>query len=83
MLTGFMASMVWGQDAVLVWDAAKKTCEPSSADTPAKLSYAVTNVSTQPVVIQGLRTSCGCTTGIAGGRVAGEGLVSMDGVVEE
>lgn len=46
----------------LVWDAMEKTIAVQKGDSAVDFEFSATNRSAQPVEIQALRPSCGCTT---------------------
>lgn len=45
----------------LAWDSMRKEFNAQTNQVEAKITYAVTNVSTAPVIIKSVRPSCGCT----------------------
>lgn len=45
----------------LAWDSMRKEYNAQTNQVEAKITYAVTNVSTAPVIIKSVRPSCGCT----------------------
>ena len=46
----------------LVWDAEMKEASPAAGEATANYTFWFTNTSSQEVVINAVRTSCGCTT---------------------
>lgn len=45
----------------LAWDATSKTNQVKVGDTNSPFKFALTNISTAPITVNGVRTSCGCT----------------------
>jgi cytochrome c553 len=52
---------VAGKQELLVWDALQKEANPPPGAPTADFVFAVTNVSDSEVIINSVRTSCGCT----------------------
>lgn len=51
-------------ERALQWDALEKRVEAEAGQPEAELSFAVTNLSPQPVEIVEVETSCGCTAAV-------------------
>lgn len=49
-------------ESALRWDSKILEVRPSEADKTARAEFAFTNTGTQPVVIDSVKSSCGCTT---------------------
>ena len=62
-LFGLLASLAqtFPQPQSLVWDATTKTYDAPKGETNAFFAFNVTNVSTAEVIVNAVRTSCGCT----------------------
>lgn len=48
-------------DSILAWDATMKEFQAKPGETEAHFTFIVTNISTNPVFIDSVSTSCGCT----------------------
>jgi len=49
-------------ETVIAWDSGDKAVTVDAGTPTANFSFSFTNVSAKPVVVSGVRTSCGCTT---------------------
>ena len=49
-------------ESALRWDAKTQEVRPNSQEKTARADFGFTNASSQPVTIESVRSSCGCTT---------------------